>query len=111
MQLVSNEGHAHFIYGDREEGLRAFLHRAAQDGHAPAMYQYALQCGDPHERLRWIRRAAGAGYARAINALARTEAGCRHAEPLQEPETRVVAFRLSTPGGSSGSSRFADLRR
>ena len=49
-RLVSNEGHAHVVYSNDAEDRKTFLHRAAQDGHLPAMYEYGLQCDDPDER-------------------------------------------------------------
>jgi TPR repeat protein len=98
MQLASNEGHAHFIYGDREEGYKAFLLRAARDGHAPGMYQYALECDDPQERLQWMRRAAASGHVGAIASLETPS------------ESRVVACPRG-PRKLSGTSRFAHWLR
>ena len=31
-----------------------FLRTAAQDGHVPAMYELALQCGNPLEATYWL---------------------------------------------------------
>jgi TPR repeat protein len=69
MRLDCNEGHAHVIYSRGTNERKAFLHRAAQDGHAPAMYQYAHLCTAPRQRLRWLRRAAEAGYLPAMGDL------------------------------------------
>lgn len=69
-RLVSNEGHAHVIYEGDCEDRKTFLHRAAQDGHVPAMYHYALQCDDPAERRRWLRAAAHEGHLPAMYAFA-----------------------------------------
>jgi len=68
MRLDCNEGHAHVIYSRGANERKTFLHRAAQDGHAPAMYQYAQLCSNPRHRRRWLRRAAEAGYLPAMKA-------------------------------------------
>jgi hypothetical protein len=69
-RLVSNEGHAHVIYSNDAEGRKTFLRRAAQDGHFPAMFEYALQCDDPDEKWHWLREAAHEGYTPAIRGIA-----------------------------------------
>ena len=35
-----------------------WLRPAAEDGHAPAMHAFALQCDSHQERRRWLRGAA-----------------------------------------------------
>ncbi|MFZ1932551.1 MAG: hypothetical protein WCB27_04785 [Thermoguttaceae bacterium] len=43
-----------------------WLKQAAEDGHAPAMHAFALQCDGHHDRRRWLREAAREGYVPAM---------------------------------------------
>ncbi len=39
---------------------------AAEGGNVAAKYRYALQCSDPEEKRRWLKKAAEAGHIPAM---------------------------------------------
>jgi len=46
-----------------------WLLQAAEDGHAPAMHAFALQCNVLEHRRRWLREAAHEGYVRPCTTM------------------------------------------
>ncbi len=50
---------------DRKRRLRA----AAQEGYAPAMYDFGLSCDDPGQRKHWLVMAAEEGNVCAMHLL------------------------------------------
>ena len=67
--LSCEQGQVSHLVEDDLVARRAFLRKAAEDGHAPAMYQFALVCADTSQRGYWLRKAAKAGYVPAMYAF------------------------------------------
>ena len=69
MPREATVGAKYYLYaiqcGDPEE-KRRWLKKAAKAGHIPAMSDYGLECEDRPERRRWLREAAYEGHAPAI---------------------------------------------
>jgi hypothetical protein len=66
---LSNEGYVPAIYDSDPLIRRSFLRRAAEDGHAPAKFQLALECDDAEEKKQWLQEAAHEGYLPAMYAI------------------------------------------
>ena len=43
------------IFSDDPAERRTFLLIAAEDGHYPPTFEYAMQCDEAGERRRWLR--------------------------------------------------------